>query len=65
MQLAVRHTGRTQETLGAKGNRRFRSFGSVFVQVFTEVGERTLVADCIAQAIVEVFDAVTFGGLCV
>ena len=40
VRLAVRHTGRSQETIGGKGNRRFRSFGLVFVQVFTEVGER-------------------------
>ena len=59
VRLAVRHTGRSQETLGAKGNRKFRSFGSVFVQVFTEAGERMLVADCIAQKIVEVFDDLT------
>ena len=63
VRLAVRHTGREQGSMGAKGNRRFRSFGSVFVQVFTEAGKRTLVADCIAQAIVDVFDAESFDGL--
>ena len=60
VRLAVRHTDRLQDTLGGEGDRRFRSSGSVFVQVFTEVGDRMLVADCIAQAIVDVFDAVTF-----
>ena len=63
VRLAVRHTGRSQETLGGKGDRRFRSFGLVFAQVFTEAGQHMLVADCIAQAIVDVFDAVTFDGL--
>ena len=60
VRLVVRHTGRSQETLGAIGNRRFRSFGLVFVQVFTEVGARMAVADCIAEAIVDVFDDETF-----
>ena len=63
VRLAVRHTGRSQESLGGEGNRRFRSYGSVFVQVFTEAGERTLVADCIAQKIVEMFDVKSFDGL--
>ena len=63
VRLAVRHTGREQESMGAVGNRRFRSYGSVIVQVFTEAGERTLEADCIAQKIVEVFDVKSFDGL--
>ena len=46
MRLAVRHTGRSQETIGEVGERRFRSFGFVFVQVFTEVGEGMKDADC-------------------
>ena len=63
VRLAVRHTGRSQETLGAKGKRRFRSFGFVFVQVFTEVDSNMKDADRIAKAIADIFDAVTFDGL--
>ena len=63
VRLAVRHTGREQESMGGTGNRRFRSYGSVFVQVFTEAGGRTLKADGIAQAIVDVFDVESFDGL--
>ena len=59
VRLAVSHAERTQETMGGTGNRRFRSSGHVFVQVFTEAGKRSLQADCVADAIVKVFDAVT------
>ena len=60
MRLAVRHTGRSQETIAEVGERRFSSFGFVFVQVFTEVGGDMKEADRIAKAIADIFDAKTF-----
>ena len=63
VRLAVRHTGRSQETMGGVGKRRFRSFGFVLVEVFTEVDSNMKEADRTAKAVAAIFDAVTFDGL--
>ena len=63
VRIAVRHEVRIQDTLGKETNRRFRSSGSVFAQVFTEAGSRMAVADSISNEISDVFDAVNFNGL--
>ena len=60
MSLAVRHTERSQETIAKVGERRFRSLGFVFVQVFTEVGSDMKEAYRIAKAIADFFDTKTF-----
>ena len=65
VRLSVQHTGRIQETLGKEGKRRFRSSGSVFIQIFTpigggdnvEKGQEMKRSDELASKAAEVFDA--------
>ena len=63
VRFVVRHSGRLQNTLGRPSNRRFRSFGSLLAQVFTEAGSRMMEADRIAKAIVDIFDNESFSNL--
>ena len=63
VRLQVLHEGREQITLGKKGNRKFRSSGTVFAQIFTGAGESMSRADSMAKSISDIFDAVSFEGL--
>ena len=68
VRFVVRHNGRAQDTLGCPANRRFRSAGIVFVQVFTEAASSTTMggtekADELCKEIADIFDAVSFDGL--
>lgn len=59
VRLSVRHTGRTQRTLGKPGNRNFGSTGTAFVQVYVPTDTGLKAADILAQAAREVFEGVT------
>ena len=61
VRLSVQHTGRIQKTLGQEGGRRFRSSGSVFIQLFTPIGKGMTEPDGpddLTSKAAEVFDAV-------
>lgn len=61
VRLAVRHTARAQESLGALGGRKFESEGSVFVQCFTPLDSGVAAADTLAEAARAVFEGKTLG----
>lgn len=61
VRLAVRHTGRQQESLGPVAGRKFESFGSVFVQCFAPLDTGAKTADTLAQAAQAVFEGKTIG----
>lgn len=61
--LTVRNTGSEQHTLGAVGNRRFRRFASVFVQLYALVDEGLATLDTLAQTVRGIFEGVSFSGL--
>ena len=63
LRVAVRTTGREQDTLGRIGNRRFRSTAIVFAQVFVPSTKGLKRSDEIVRAFSLVFDAVSFSGL--
>ena len=57
VRLAVRHLSRTQESLGKKGNRKFRVEALVMIQVFVPTEKNTMEGDAVAWAMAEVYDA--------
>jgi len=61
VRLAVRHTGRSQESLGPTGGRKFEAVGSVFVQCFAPLDSGTSSADTLAEAAQAVFEGNTLG----
>lgn len=63
VRLVVRSQERVQETLGKKGNRRFRSRALVFVQVYTETDTGVKQSDVLATEVRDIFEGVSFSGL--
>jgi hypothetical protein len=64
VRLSVRgNVVRAQETLGSVGNRKFRSTGMVFVQVYTRADVGLKQGDDLSKQARDVFDAVSFSGL--
>lgn len=61
--LVVRMDTRLQETLGRVTNRRFRTTGTVFVQVYTVVNTGVKQGDTLAKEAADIFEAVSFSGL--
>ena len=61
--LTVRHTSRTQKTLGKVGNRKFRSAAIVLVQVYTRTNTGVQQGDTLAVQAKDIFEAVSFSGL--
>jgi hypothetical protein len=61
--VTVRHEDRRQTSLGGVGNRRFRTDGRIFVQVFVnrDRGDKTL--DAFLTQAREVFEAQILGGV--
>ena len=57
VRLAVRHLSRSQESLGKKGNRKFRVEALVMIQVFVPTEGNTMEGDAVAWAMAEVYDA--------
>lgn len=49
--VTVRHTGRTQETLGGVGARKHQTSGVVTVQVFTPYGDGLTLSDAIVEVV--------------
>ncbi len=56
LRLAVIYASGTQNTLGGVGNRLFRKFGSVVVQVFTVAGTGTLLNQQLASQALNIFE---------
>lgn len=59
VRVTIRHTGRGQETMGKKNNRKFTRTGSVFIQVFTATDIGTSLADSLAEAAANIFEGVS------
>ena len=62
VRLSVRHTGSTQDTLGAVGNRRFERVGSVFVQIYVPTDIGTLRMDELATIARETYEGKSLTG---
>jgi hypothetical protein len=62
VRLTVMHTGGNQHTLGAKGQRKFRRNGKLFIQVFVRKGEGLLAADTVLVKAYELFEGVSLAG---
>lgn len=63
VRLTVRGLGRAQNTLGRSGNRRFRSRGLVFVQVYVPANTGVQQSDSLAKEAADLFEGVSFSGL--
>lgn len=63
VRVSVRGLSREQESLGRKTNRRFRSFASTFVQVYTEANTGVQISDNLATEAGNVFEGESFSGL--
>lgn len=50
VRLTVRHVPGEPETMGKKGNRKFRRKGILFIQVFTPINTGTFTSDQLAEA---------------
>lgn len=63
VRLTIRTRGRNQETLGKKGNRKYFSQSSIFVQCFalTDTGRQD--ADTLARLITTIFEGESFAGV--
>jgi len=59
--VVIRHSGRTQESMGAAGARKFESSGLVFVQCFCPLDSGTSLADTMAAAAQDVFEGKVLG----
>lgn len=60
--VTVRHTAGNQETLGEAGNRKFASFGTVFVQLFDRLDQGRAALDILAQQAKIVFQGTRITG---
>ncbi len=63
VRVSVRHTPRTQDTLGGPGNRKFLSHAIVFVQVYTATDTGVKQGDTLATEARDLYEAVSFDGL--
>lgn len=61
VRVAIRHTSRSQESLGSVGRRKFESVGSVFVQCFSPLDSGSGSADTMAAAAQNVFEGKLIG----
>jgi hypothetical protein len=60
--FSVRHTGRSQESLGGVGRRKFTSRGSAFFQIFSPQDQGLATVDGLAQAAREVLEGISLSG---
>lgn len=61
--LTILEQTRGQETLGKVGNRKYRTTGQVFVQIFTAVNSGVQAGDVLAKEALDLFEGVSFSGL--
>lgn len=61
--LAVRHSAANQDTMGQAGNRKFRRFGFVVVEIFVPKDTGTLSLDQYTDAVKDCFEAIRFEGI--
>ncbi len=61
--VAVRHTGRVQETMGKTGNRRYRVKAIAFVQVYTKSNTGVQQSGVLVTEARDIFEGVSFSGL--
>lgn len=63
VRLSVKPTFRTIASLGQEGNRRFRGFGMVIVQVFVPTNSATYNSDVLADAVLDIFEGKKIDGV--
>ena len=63
VRLTVRGGPRTQETLGRKTNRRFRTAATVAVQVYVEADTGVKLSQDLAKEAADIFEGESFSGL--
>lgn len=63
VRLAMRHTGRAQDTLGPSGNRKFEATGNVIVQVFAPLDTGAAGCDAVVETVRALFEGVTVSGI--
>lgn len=63
VRLTIRTVNRQQDTLGAEGNRSFKSDASAFVQCFVRSNTGTQRADVIARDAAEALEGASFSGV--
>ena len=63
VRISIKSLTRRQDTLGALGNRRFRSTAIVFVQVYTQSNTGVKQSDTLAVEAANIFEGVSFSGL--
>lgn len=61
LRLVVRNIGGGQNTIGQKGDRRFRRKGLILIQVFTPVGKGLKSSDVYVEMLREIFEGESFG----
>lgn len=63
VRLTVRHSVRSQYTIGEAGNRKVRGRGRIFIQVFTSTGAGQMDGDNLCRLSGLIFDTKTFEGV--
>ena len=63
VRLTIRTRARNQETLGRKGNRKYFSQSSIFVQCYSRLNIGRQGADTLARLITTIFEGETFSGV--
>jgi hypothetical protein len=63
VRLSVVDQSRTQETLGKKTNRKYRSGGQIFVQVYTATDTGVKSGDIISTEARDIFEGESFSGV--
>lgn len=63
VRLVIRTRDRSQETLGNKGNRRFWSESSIFVQCYSLTNTGRQGADTLARLITTIYEGESFSGV--
>ena len=63
VRLSVRSASRSQDTLGVKANRKYRSSASVLVQVYTPVNTGVKESATLAKEAADIFEGESFSGL--
>ena len=63
LRISVLNETRAQETLGKKGNRKYRSGDRLVVQVYTATNVGVQTGDNLAQEVLDLFEGESFSGL--
>jgi hypothetical protein len=63
VRITIRVIGRGQNTLGKRGNRKFRTKAILYAQVFTEFNTGTQEAESLMKEIADIFEGESFSGV--